>query len=100
MPWTALGAAPGIYSVGLRLIDANGLFNPSGTFHFDAEVAAPVPLPAALALLGAVLLVLRRRTDRRGASARESGQARASVRPAARVSLSRGTRTMLIPRRG
>ncbi|MCB1744702.1 MAG: PEP-CTERM sorting domain-containing protein [Gammaproteobacteria bacterium] len=64
--WTEAGAAPGTYSVAMRLLDANGLYNPSGTFNFDVAVA-PVPLPASLMLLLCALVpVLARRNGRHG----------------------------------
>ena len=65
--WAERDAAPGVYSVGMQLIDANGLHNPSGTFFFDTQVGE-VPLPPAVVLLGSALLVAARRRGRRGAA--------------------------------
>jgi hypothetical protein len=48
--WTEAGAAAGVYSAELQLVDVSGTFASSGTFHLDFSV---VPEPS-----GGVLLVL------------------------------------------
>lgn len=66
--WVDAGAAPGTYSAALRFVDlgtSGAVLSMGGVFNLDFSAPAPIPLPAAVWLLGGGMLPLVLRARRR-----------------------------------